>query len=65
MRSLSLAATAASILCLAAADVPPSSDFILASTTSLRDTGLLDLLTARFREQTGIVVKAISAGTGR
>jgi tungstate transport system substrate-binding protein len=36
----------------------------LATTTSTQDTGLLDSLLQRFRERTGIEVKAIAVGTG-
>ena len=36
----------------------------LATTTSTQDTGLLDSLLPRFTRETGIVVKAISVGTG-
>lgn len=37
---------------------------ILATTTSTQDTGLLDALVPRFKEQTGIDVKVIAVGTG-
>jgi tungstate transport system substrate-binding protein len=37
----------------------------LATTTSVRDTGLLDMLVPRFRDQTGIEVKVVAVGTGR
>lgn len=37
---------------------------ILATTTSTQDTGLLDALMPRFKEQTGIDVKVIAVGTG-
>ncbi|MBI5529039.1 MAG: substrate-binding domain-containing protein [Deltaproteobacteria bacterium] len=43
----------------------PAGDFVLASTTSLRDTGLLDVLVKRFAESSGIKVKAIAVGTGQ
>lgn len=64
MKRLFLAATAL-VVCAAAPGIPPAGDFILASTTSLGDTGLLDLLAATFRTQTGITVKAVVAGTGQ
>jgi tungstate transport system substrate-binding protein len=37
----------------------------LATTTSVQDSGLLDELVPRFREQTGIEVKVIAVGTGQ
>src|SRR5262249_14862766 len=37
----------------------------LATTTSARDTGLLDVLTAKFRKQIGIEVKVVAVGTGQ
>lgn len=38
---------------------------ILATTTSVRDTGLLDLLLAAFRKKSGYLVKAIAVGSGQ
>jgi len=37
----------------------------LATTTSTRDTGLLDILVPRFEGETGIGVKVIAVGTGQ
>ena len=37
----------------------------LATTTSTRDTGLLDVLVPLFRTQTGIEVKVVAVGSGR
>lgn len=37
---------------------------LLATTTSVRDTGLLDTLLPKFRAETGIKVKPIAVGTG-
>jgi tungstate transport system substrate-binding protein len=37
----------------------------LATTTSVQDTGLLDMLLPLFREQTGIEVKVVAVGTGQ
>lgn len=37
----------------------------LATTTSARDTGLLDVLTAKFKQQTGIEVKVVAVGSGQ
>ncbi len=49
------------------ASVPPAGErFItLGSTTSTRDSGLLDDLNARFEAATGISVRVVAAGTGR
>lgn len=38
---------------------------ILATTTSVQDTGLLDLLLAAFQKKTGYLVKAIAVGSGQ
>ncbi len=37
----------------------------LATTTSTQDSGLLDVLVPRFREQSGIEVKVVAVGTGQ
>lgn len=38
---------------------------ILATTTSVQDTGLLDVLAGEFQEKTGYTLKAIAVGTGQ
>lgn len=38
---------------------------ILATTTSVQDTGLLDVLAGAFQEKTGYTLKAIAVGTGQ
>lgn len=38
---------------------------IIATTTSVRDTGLLDVLVERFQKKTGYIVKSIAVGTGQ
>ena len=38
---------------------------ILATTTSVRDTGLLDVLVGRFQKKAGYIVKSIAVGTGQ
>lgn len=43
----------------------PSKTLTLATTTSTRDSGLLDVLTPKFEEETGIPVKVIAVGTGQ
>lgn len=42
---------------------PPA--LVLATTTSARDSGLLDVLIPRFREETGISVDFVAVGTGQ
>jgi tungstate transport system substrate-binding protein len=61
------AATAAPV----ATDVPAattaplaSGELILATTTSTRDSGLLDVLLPMFEEQTGVTVKMVAVGSG-
>jgi tungstate transport system substrate-binding protein len=44
---------------------PAARTLTLATTTSARDTGLLDVLTPRFKEQSGIEVKVVAVGTGQ
>jgi tungstate transport system substrate-binding protein len=43
----------------------PAPSITLATTTSVQDSGLLDMLVPMFREQTGIEVKVVAVGTGR
>jgi tungstate transport system substrate-binding protein len=43
---------------------PANSELILATTTSTRDSGLLDVLLPVFEEQTGYKVKMVAVGTG-
>ena len=43
---------------------PGERELLLATTTSLQDSGLLDALLPRFREQNGIAVRTIAVGTG-
>lgn len=43
---------------------PANPEIILATTTSTRDSGLLDVLLPVFEEQTGYVVKMVAVGTG-
>ena len=49
---------------LGPATTPQPEMLILATTTSTRDSGLLDELVPRFEAQTGIQVKVIAVGTG-
>jgi tungstate transport system substrate-binding protein len=43
----------------------PAQSITLATTTSVQDTGLLDMLVPMFREQTGIEAKVVAVGTGQ
>jgi tungstate transport system substrate-binding protein len=43
----------------------PADTIVLATTTSTRDTGLLDVLLPIFKEKTGIEVKAVAVGSGQ
>lgn len=42
-----------------------SKNIILATTTSVRDTGLLDVLSEAFQKKTGYIVKPVAVGTGQ
>ena len=61
------AATTAASTPPAASDLPSDvrSDIILATTTSTRDSGLLDVLLPPFEQATGYEVKIIAVGTGQ
>lgn len=50
---------------LTVASAQENKNIILATTTSVRDTGLLDVLTSAFQKRTGYTVKAIAVGTGQ
>lgn len=52
------------LLCIGCGPPPDPPPLTLATTTSTRDTGLLDALVPKFEEQTGIAVKVIAVGTG-
>jgi tungstate transport system substrate-binding protein len=55
-------------LCMALAGCssqPPARTLTIAVGTTLQDTGFLDALLPRFREETGIEVKVIAVGTGQ
>ena len=45
-------------------EAQPGRSFILATTTSTQDSGLLDVLVPRFTRESGIEVKVIAVGTG-
>ncbi len=44
---------------------PANPEIILATTTSTRDSGLLDVLLPLFEKQTGYIVKMVAVGTGQ
>ena len=46
------------------AGIPATKPLILATTTSTRDSGLLDVLIPVFEHKTGYVVKTIAVGSG-
>jgi tungstate transport system substrate-binding protein len=63
-----LLAPAAGVFAQEAAPAAPARDkktVILATTTSVQDTGLLDLLVDAFQKASGYVVKAVAVGSGQ
>lgn len=50
--------------CSKAPEAPANKEVILATTTSVQDTGLLDVLTGIFEKQTGSHIKPIAVGSG-
>jgi tungstate transport system substrate-binding protein len=65
LRTTLLAWMAALLLAPAALAGAPSSNVILATTTSTQDSGLLDVLIPVFEKQTGLKVKTIAVGSGQ
>jgi tungstate transport system substrate-binding protein len=57
-------ATTASALTTPSA-LPANRDIILASTTSTRDSGLMDVLIPIFQQKTGYIMKPVYVGTGQ
>ncbi len=55
----------AALLCLAASAPAQQRDVILATTTSVRDAGLLEYLLPPFERESGRVVKVIAVGSGQ
>lgn len=53
------------LLCLSCTAAPPPKEVVLATTTSTRDSGLLDSLLPTFVAQTGYQVKVVAVGTGQ
>ena len=67
MRSVSVRITILSLVLVAGASARPIAaepSILLATTTSVRDSGLLDTLLPVFRERTGIRVRVVAVGTG-
>jgi tungstate transport system substrate-binding protein len=58
-------AAAASVAASAAAAPAGSTALILATTTSLQDSGLLDVLVPAFEQASGYTVKTVAVGTGQ
>ena len=66
MRALVHAGCALLIIISACGRAPKSSrSLVLATTTSTRDSGLLDELLPRFEQQSGVDVKVVAVGTGQ
>jgi tungstate transport system substrate-binding protein len=63
--SLLLLALAAPCPALAAQAAPPRGDVILATTTSLYETGLIDTLVSLFDRATGYHLRAVAVGSGQ
>jgi tungstate transport system substrate-binding protein len=49
----------------AQAQQPPPADLVVATTTSLQETGLLDTLAVLLRQATGIRMRAVAVGSGQ
>ncbi len=63
-RPSTLAAIVAAWALFGASPAPAETQILLATTTSVRDSGLLDTLLPVFRERTGIRVQVVAVGTG-
>jgi len=59
------AAPASAAPAASAAAVPANPNLILATTTSLQDSGLLDVLVPAFEKQSGYTVKPVAVGSGQ
>jgi tungstate transport system substrate-binding protein len=65
-RTAALAVAAAMALVIGCRQAArPANSLTLATTTSTRDSGLLDLLVPMFREQTGVEVRVVAVGSGQ
>jgi tungstate transport system substrate-binding protein len=63
-RRIAIVVGLAALLALAATACGDGKEIILATTTSTQDTGLLDVLVPKFKEETGYNVKVIAVGSG-
>lgn len=55
----------AGLLCISCTAPPKTNEVVLATTTSTRDTGLLDSLLPAFESTSGYKVKVVAVGTGQ
>src|SRR4051794_1278449 len=65
MRRNLLVALVTFALCSLSSLVLAQQEVILATTTSVQDTGLLDVIVPLFEKQNGAHVKAVAVGTGQ
>ena len=63
-RRIAIVVGLAGLLALAATACGGGKEIILATTTSTQDTGLLDVLVPKFKQETGYNVKVIAVGSG-
>ena len=63
-RRIAIVVALAGLLALATAACGGGKEIILATTTSTQDTGLLDVLVPKFKEESGYKVKVIAVGSG-
>jgi tungstate transport system substrate-binding protein len=63
-RRIAIVVGLAGLLALAAMACGGGKEIILATTTSTQDTGLLDVLVPKFKEETGYNVKVVAVGSG-
>lgn len=54
-----------SLALVALSAVAGASEFVLSTTTSAKDSGLLPVLIERYRAKTGVAVKVVAVGTGQ
>ena len=64
VKNLLRAAVLWTLLLPGMASAAPARDLILAATTSLQDSGLLDFLLARFAVSSPVRIKAVAVGSG-
>lgn len=66
LRIIALISTLTILSCGLTASAPAASkSLILATTTSIQDSGLLDVLIALFEKESGYIVKTITVGSGQ